>query len=200
MRNTYHFEEDGKFYFNTKNRKGESTVCECRRCDCGQWVSVNTIKTPHHLAKPFHTAWATANGQPITKDYNRGSGKPKGQGKPKTDKKPKKEDLVASMNKVNEQLVSLKADMKRVIVEFNRLTEAIDKMDAPEPRVEEDEDEEDDEEDEEEEDDEEDEDEEEEEEEPDEDPDIQSKLYIYISIHIIIIYILLTYNFIYLYI
>jgi len=125
--------EDGKFYFNTKNKKGESTVCECRRCDCDQWVSVNTINTPHHKAKPFHTAWATANGQPITKAYNIGAGKPKGQGKKTvTDKKPKREDLVKSINKVGEQMVALKAEMKRMVVEFNRLSEVIDKMDNTE--------------------------------------------------------------------
>jgi len=70
-------------------------------------------------SKPFHTAWATANGQPITKDYNIGC-------RGSRSKKPKKEDLVASMNRLTEAM--------------NRLAEVIEKMDATEPEEEDDED------------------------------------------------------------
>jgi flagellar capping protein FliD len=120
MSNSYDFEENGKFYFNTKNRKGQATVCECRQCVCGKWVSVNTIDTPHHLARAFHKAWAEANGEPITQPYNIGA------------ITSKKEDLVKSLNKVGEQMDALKAsinvDMNRLITEFNRLSVVIDKM------------------------------------------------------------------------
>jgi hypothetical protein len=131
---TYDFEKDGKFYCNSHTNKGKKpTVYECRRCDCGKWISVNTINRPSHKAKPFHTAWATANGQPITKDYNIGS-------RGSRSKKPKKEDLVASMNKIADRIVGLTEPMNRLTEAMNRLAEVIEKMDATEPEEEDDED------------------------------------------------------------
>jgi hypothetical protein len=133
MSTTYHFEDNGKFFFNTSNRQGQPTVCECRQCGCGLWVSIKQINRPLHLTNnKHHVEWAKANNIAIPPAYNHGSGKRRGSKVATTDKKPKREDLVKSLNKVGEQVVALKAQMKAMTLEFNRLSGAIDKMDNTE--------------------------------------------------------------------
>lgn len=69
----YHFEEDGKFYKRSKDRKGNNTVCEVKQCRCGDWISVNLIKTPHHLGRKNHRAWAIQNGEALVEPYSKTS-------------------------------------------------------------------------------------------------------------------------------
>jgi hypothetical protein len=136
MSNTsYHFEDNGKFYKRTKDRKGNNTVCEVAQCRCGDWISTKIIKTPHHLAGTRHRTWAQANGEALTEPYKKGNGDKAG-AKPKTDKKPKKEDLVQAINKVAEKIQTLRADfkaeMKSLVETFNTLTDKIEALDDDE--------------------------------------------------------------------
>jgi hypothetical protein len=70
---TFHFEENGKFYKRTKARDGSNLVCEVEQCRCGDWISVNLIKTPHHLGRKNHRVWASQNGEALVEPYSRSS-------------------------------------------------------------------------------------------------------------------------------
>jgi hypothetical protein len=69
--NTFHFEENGKFFKRSKDQKGNNTVCEVAQCRCGDWISLKTINTPHHLGRKNHRAWASQNGEALVEPYCR---------------------------------------------------------------------------------------------------------------------------------
>ena len=61
-------------------------------------------------------------------------GKVKDQGipKPETYKNPKEKDLQLSLHNVRDRILALKAEMNLLVLEFNRLTESVEKMDGGE--------------------------------------------------------------------
>lgn len=69
----YHFEDNGKFYKRTKARDGSDLICQVEQCRCGDWISVQLIKTPHHLGRKHHRAWAIENGEALVEPYSKGS-------------------------------------------------------------------------------------------------------------------------------
>jgi len=44
-----------------------------KQCRCGDWISVNLIKTPHHLGRKNHRAWAIQNGEALVEPYSKTS-------------------------------------------------------------------------------------------------------------------------------
>lgn len=66
MDNTWKiYTKDGKYYKKTKDRQGNSKLCEVSKCGCGGWASVKLLNHESHTKTRRHRDWVKKTTPPV---------------------------------------------------------------------------------------------------------------------------------------